>query len=126
MSMCLKEDRLRSVPGDLDVYIAGFPCKDFSSLNNTRPCLDGPNASIYNGVVNYIKVFQPRTFILENVAGLCMSSKGATPPIVAVMDTLRSLADNAYDVQYWMVNTNQFHLPQNRRRVYIVGVNRRK
>lgn len=118
---CLRAQRPRLVPSNLDIYIAGFPCKDFSMLNKTRPCLEGPHASIFYEVVQYIRRHRPAVFILENVSGLTFRKDGQEAPIHEVMDTLRAIPH--YQVRGWRVNTMHYHLPQNRPRVYIVGVN---
>jgi len=108
------------VPRELDIYVAGFPCKDFSMLNKFRPCMSGPNASIFGGVVRYIQVNQPRTYVLENVPGIAMRRQGMEAPIHMVMRMLRDIPD--YRVAVFRVNTNNYYLPQHRARVYIIGV----
>jgi len=124
MSHCLRAEMPRVVPSDLDIYVAGFPCKDFSMLNSNRPCLNGPHATIFHGVVRYITLHQPRTYVLENVWGLTLSQRGQEAPIHEIMRRLRAIPD--YQVRGWKVNTLDYYLPQNRKRVYIVGVNTRK
>ncbi|CAK0837664.1 unnamed protein product [Prorocentrum cordatum] len=122
ISHCLLAEAPRMVPSDMDIYVAGFPCKDFSMLNHARPCLEGPNAAIYEGVVRYIQQHRPRAFILENVSGLLIKKKDqAEKPVDVVMRTLRAIP--GYQVRGWKVNTVEYWLPQNRKRVYIVGVN---
>lgn len=121
---CLRAERLRPVPHGLDIYVAGFPCKDFSLLNSDRPCLQGPNAGVFHGVVRYIEEQQPTTFVLENVMGLAMKQRGETAPIGDVMKVLRSIPN--YEVRGWRVNSMDYYLPQNRKRIYIVGVHTRR
>eukprot|EP00928_Gymnodinium_smaydae_P084986 TRINITY_DN6827_c0_g3_i2.p2 TRINITY_DN6827_c0_g3~~TRINITY_DN6827_c0_g3_i2.p2 ORF type:complete len:432 (-),score=118.86 TRINITY_DN6827_c0_g3_i2:58-1353(-) len=53
-----------------------------------------------------------------------MKQSGQRAAIHEVMATLRDIPD--YDVHAWLVNTADFGLPQNRKRIYIVGVNLRK
>lgn len=124
MSHCLRAEMPRVVPNNLDIYVAGFPCKDFSLLNSNRPGLNGPHATIFHGVVRYITLHQPRTYVLENVWGLTLSQKGQEAPIHEIMRTLRAIPD--YQVRAWTVNTLDYYLPQNRKRIYIVGVHTRK
>lgn len=120
ISHCIIAERPRIVPSDLDIYVAGFPCKDFSTLNKFRDCLTGPNSPIFYGVVRYIRSHEPCVFILENVSGLANRKHGAPAPIHEVMRVLRDIP--GYTVRGWRVNTADYHLPQRRRRVYIVGV----
>mmetsp|Transcript_75326 Transcript_75326/g.135704 ORF Transcript_75326/g.135704 Transcript_75326/m.135704 type:complete len:550 (-) Transcript_75326:37-1686(-) len=124
ISQCVRAERPRLVPSGLDIYVAGFPCKDFSMLNRNRPCLEGPHASIFYGVVQYITRHEPAVFILENVSGLLMERKGEEAPIHEVMATLRNIPH--YQVRGWKVNSMDYYLPQNRTRVYIVGVHTQK
>jgi DNA-cytosine methyltransferase len=121
---CLLKRGMRVVPSDLDIYVAGFPCKDFSMLNHNRPCLAGPHAAVFDGVVQYIERHEPCVFVLENVKALAQKRRGAKAPIDDVMKRLRSIPN--YKVHAWTVNTMDFYLPQNRPRVYIVGVNTKK
>eukprot|EP00929_Paragymnodinium_shiwhaense_P075282 TRINITY_DN3847_c0_g1_i2.p1 TRINITY_DN3847_c0_g1~~TRINITY_DN3847_c0_g1_i2.p1 ORF type:complete len:748 (-),score=123.62 TRINITY_DN3847_c0_g1_i2:81-2324(-) len=123
LSHCILTDRLRKVPDNLDVYVAGFPCKDFSMLNPTRPGLEGPHAKVFYAVVDYITRHRPKTFVLENVAGLAIQKHGQRS-VDTVMETLRQIP--GYDVMGWDTNTVHFCVPQNRKRIYIVGVNLEK
>lgn len=120
ISHCLFAERPRLVPSNLDIYVAGFPCKDFSLLNRARPCLKGPHASIFHGVVQYIERHEPRAFVLENVDGMTLRKHAEEAPIYTVMRILRQIPH--YDVRAWKVNSSDYYLPQHRKRVYIVGV----
>merc|ERR1719210_2409072 len=64
ISHCLLAERPRMLPTDLDIYVAGFPCKDFSLINRKRPGLQGPNARIFEGVLQSIRKPEPRAYIL--------------------------------------------------------------
>merc|ERR1712166_740899 len=108
-SYCELARKKVDVPGELDLYIAGFPCKDFSFLNRDRPCFSGPNAKVFFGVVNYIKEKLPAVYILENVTGLLSKQRGQEAPIVRVMKTLEDIAP--YEVKYWKVNSDKLYLP---------------
>ncbi|CAE8709102.1 unnamed protein product [Polarella glacialis] len=121
ISQCVRAERPRLVPSGLDIYVAGFPCKDFSMLNRNRPCLEGPHASIFYGVVQYITRHEPAVFILENVSGLLMKRKGEEAPIHEVMATLRNIPH--YQVRGWKVNSMDYYLPQNRTRVRVWAKN---
>mmetsp|Transcript_46404 Transcript_46404/g.86703 ORF Transcript_46404/g.86703 Transcript_46404/m.86703 type:complete len:630 (-) Transcript_46404:161-2050(-) len=121
---CLFTEKEVQVPSDLHLYVAGFPCKDFSILNSNRPCLEGPHAGVFHGVVRYIERHSPATFVLENVHGLMMTKNGEEAPIKKVLEILTALPH--YQVKAWRVNSLDYFLPQNRVRVYIVGVHTEK
>eukprot|EP00397_Hematodinium_sp_SG-2012_P022601 GEMP01023428.1.p1 GENE.GEMP01023428.1~~GEMP01023428.1.p1 ORF type:complete len:524 (+),score=88.08 GEMP01023428.1:61-1632(+) len=117
-SYCYKTYQVAPVPV-VDLYVAGFPCKDFSFLNKNRQCLDGPHAKVFFGVCEYIRTKRPRCYILENVMGITKMYNGVAP-IVKVMEYLRAIP--GYQVKWWPFNTRNFYTPQTRGRVYIVGV----
>ena len=68
--------------------------------------------------INTIKAKQPKFFILENVKGLVCHKQGKS--LQSIKDELQKL-DN-YNVTYNMLNTKDFGIPQNRERLYIIGV----
>ena len=65
-----------------------------------------------------IKHKKPKVFILENVKGLLTHDKGNTFKII--LDCLEDL--EYYNVDYKVLNTNDFGIPQSRPRVYIIGI----
>lgn len=56
-------------PGDLDVLVAGFVCKDLSSLNSRKRTVDdqGETGDTWRAIYYYVKRFQPSIILLENV-----------------------------------------------------------
>ncbi|KAF1350289.1 hypothetical protein EJ07DRAFT_169239 [Lizonia empirigonia] len=57
------------IPGDLDILIAGFVCKDLSSLNSRKKTVDdqGETGDTWRAIYYYVKQFQPSIVLLENV-----------------------------------------------------------
>jgi len=73
---------------------------------------------IFFHIRDYIEKKRPKVFILENVAGLANINKGQyLEAILASLDELGS-----YNVYHRILNTKQHGVPQNRRRIYIVGL----
>ena len=62
---------------------------------------------------------QPRAFILESARGLATSHQKT---FGRILQKLRSIGGNAYDISWRLVNTEEHGIPQHRERVYIVGV----
>ncbi|CAD7947850.1 unnamed protein product [Amoebophrya sp. A25] len=118
---CHKQQKVLPCPGDLDIYCAGFPCKDFSFLNNQRKCLSGPHAKVFHGVCSYIRCKQPAVYVLENVEGIRKRDKNGRRPINDVMAFLRSI--KPYRVRWFRLPSQNYYLPQNRSRIYFIGVN---
>jgi DNA (cytosine-5)-methyltransferase 1 len=68
-------------------------------------------------IVDVLKTRQPQFFILENVKRLLSMEKG-----LHFATILSSLAELNYDIEWRLLNAMQFRLPQNRQRVFLIGV----
>jgi len=101
--------------GRLDLVCGGFPCQSYSSLGLRKGMRD-QRGRLFNDLARFIGECEPRAFLLENVAGLLTSQKGAA--FKKVSDTLSGLG---YVVSYAVLDSQHFGLPQHRKRVYIVG-----
>lgn len=101
-----------------DVLLAGFPCQPFSLIGK-RDGLDDPRGQLFNEVVKFLNVRQPRAFVLENVKNLIKHNKGETYKLVK--SALKS-AGKGYSVSEQILDSRNFGVPQHRERVYIVGI----
>jgi DNA (cytosine-5)-methyltransferase 1 len=99
-----------------DLLTAGFPCQPFSSAGKKRGIRD-PRGTLFQTVVDILKSRHPRLFVLENVKRLLTMESG-----LHFATILSSLADLNYDIEWRLLNAMHFGLPQNRQRVFIVGV----
>lgn len=99
---------------DIDIYICGFPCQSFSNIGAKKGMSD-PRSGIKDECVSVINTKQPKIFILENVKQFTYLNKGKL-----IKDLVESFPD--YNVQWKVLNTFDFGIPQNRERVYIVGI----
>jgi DNA (cytosine-5)-methyltransferase 1 len=110
------------------VVTAGWPCQDFS-VAGRRAGLAGARSGLWWEVVRILADLQPRWFVGENVPGLlssvcepvecvggCMQTHGG-----AMGSVLGSLAELGYGVAYRVLDAQYFGVPQQRRRVFIVG-----
>lgn len=102
-----------------DLLVAGFPCQSFSILAQNPPRLGykDERGKLFFEVVRFLKKHQPKYFICENVKGILSADKGKTFPLI-----VGELANAGYTVQYQVVNSADFGVPQKRMRVFIVGV----
>lgn len=112
--MCQR--KLKDVP-DIDLYVCGFPCQPFSVAGNREGVRD-PRGTIFWECVKLIKYKRPMMFILENVRGLLSIDGGKT--FEAMMHELKKI--RGYHVEWKVLNTKDYGIPQNRQRVYIVGL----
>lgn len=104
----------KDVP-DHDLLVGGFPCQAFS-IAGKRGGFDDARGTLFFEIARILKDKQPKFFILENVKGLLSHDKGNT--FKAIISTLTELG---YDLQWQVLNSKNFGVPQNRERVFIVG-----
>lgn len=100
---------------DFDILCAGFPCQSFSIAGKRRGFED-TRGTMFFEVARILSDKRPRYFILENVKGLLSHEKGKTFQTI-----LKILSDLGYSIQWQLLNSKFFNVPQNRERVYIVG-----
>lgn len=102
-----------------NLITAGFPCQDIS-ISGRGTGLRGARSSLFFEIIRIIQGKQrgdrPRWVILENVKNLLSINRGRDFATV-----LYSLAESGYDVEYQLLNSKNFGVPQNRERVFIVG-----
>lgn len=105
----------KDIPDNPDVIIGGFPCQGFSVANNNRSMQDKRNF-LYKEMLRIIKDKNPKVFVAENVKGILSIEHGDV--IKMILNDFRSLG---YDVEYKLVNSAEYGVPQQRERVLIVG-----
>ena len=115
----IRKRNIDEVP-DIDLYVAGFPCQPFSmaSGKNRKGSAD-ERGDVFWGCYKTITEKQPKYFILENVKGLLNVDKGETWKVIS--KALEDLENLGYKVQWKVLNTKDYGIPQNRERLYIVG-----
>lgn len=112
---------------DFDFLLAGFPCQAFSSAGKRLGFKD-IRGTLFFEVARILKEKKPFGFILENVEGLVSHDKenkkdkiGKT--LSTILDTLDELG---YKVSWKVLNAKYFGVPQERKRIYIVGTKKTK
>jgi DNA (cytosine-5)-methyltransferase 1 len=102
---------------DIDVIIGGPPCQGFS-LSGKRD-LDDPRNKLYKAFVRTVEYFKPKIFLMENVPGLIRLFDGK-----AKDEILKDFDHIGYNVTYEILLASDFGVPQDRKRVFFVGLNR--
>ncbi len=102
---------------DIDLYVCGFPCQSFS-LAGKQQGMNDPRGLIMNHCIDVIKYKQPTFFILENVKNFKHIDNGT--PFNYLMKKLEDL--KIYNIYHDIYNTKDYGIPQNRERIYIIGV----
>lgn len=100
---------------DVDVIIGGPPCQGFS-LSGKRTLSD-PRNILYKSFVDIVNYIRPKAFVMENVPGLVSLFKGE-----AKNNILNDFQSIGYNVNYKILNASNFGVPQNRKRVFFVGI----
>ena len=104
----------RELP-DFDLLVGGFPCQAFS-IAGKRLGFRETRGTLFFDISRILSHKKPRHFILENVRGLFSHDSGRTFQTI-----LRVLSDIGYMVQWELLNSKNFGVPQNRERIYLVG-----
>lgn len=129
-----------SIPAH-DVLLAGFPCQAFSQAGLRQGFLD-TRGTMFFEIQRILSHHRPKAFVLENVKQLRGHDKGRT--LNTILDILRG--ENEHDIpdnvpmseeakkslgdelNYWVdfrvLRAADFGVPQNRERVFIVGINK--
>ena len=101
---------------DFDLLCAGFPCQSFSVAGKRRGFND-TRGTMFFEVLRILQDKRPGYFILENVKGLLSHDNGETFKTI-----LKNLTDlGVYNIEWSVLNSRYFGVPQNRERVFIVG-----
>ena len=101
---------------DFDILIAGFPCQTFSIVGKREGFEDSRGQVIY-GLIRILNEKNVPYFILENVKGLVNHNKGET-----IKTIINELSAIGYYVDYKVLNSENYGVPQMRERVYIIGI----
>lgn len=104
---------------DFDILLAGFPCQPFSSIGRRQGFEHKTQGTLFYDIARIIKDKNPKGFMLENVPGILTHDSGKT--FLIIKETLEQIG---YTVDYKVLNSADFGVPQQRKRIYIVGFRR--
>lgn len=100
------------------IVTGGFPCQSFSHAGQ-RLGMEDTRGTLFYEFARCVKETSPKIFLGENVHGLLTHDKGETfKTIISVF------SDLGYNVEYRLLDSSEFGVPQRRKRVIIVGINR--
>jgi DNA (cytosine-5)-methyltransferase 1 len=113
-----------------DLFIGGIPCQAFSLAGKRMGELDHRGLLFYD-FYRYVKNQQPKVFIIENVKGLLSDNDGRTFQnwchlLGQSMNTHYNMFNHEdslmYNLHFTVLNSKDYGVPQNRERVFLVGV----
>lgn len=112
---------------DFDFLLAGFPCQAFSSAGK-RLGFEDTRGTLFFEVARILKEKEPYGFVLENVEGLVNHDReNKNDKIGRTLSTiLQTLDELDYQVAWRVLNAKYFGVPQERKRIYIVGTKKEK
>ena len=99
---------------DFDLLCGGFPCQAFSNAGRRRGFADA-RGTLFFEIARLAQAKQPRYLLLENVPGLLSHDHGKT--FAAILSTLDDLG---YHVEWSVLNSKHFGVPQSRKRVFLI------
>ena len=113
----IREGKSVDIP-EFDILTGGFPCQSFSIVaqNPKRLGVKDERGKLFFEMCRILKEKQPKCFIAENVKGILTANKKSAFPLI-----LKEFEDSGYDVQYRILNSANYGVPQKRERVIIVG-----
>jgi DNA (cytosine-5)-methyltransferase 1 len=100
---------------DADLVIGGFPCPGFSEAGPRL--IDDERNFLYIHFIRCLLHAKPFAFIAENVKGLLTLGKGEV-----INQMIQDFSSAGYNVQFKLVNARDYGVPQQRERVFIIGV----
>ncbi len=112
------EQILAACPSKPDVIIGGPPCQGFSFAGPTKDPKD-PRNSLFKNYVQWVKVLQPKVFVMENVKGLLTGKNHDGEKVIEIIKVAFKAID--YSIKIWELNAANYGVPQNRERIFIVG-----
>ena len=108
------EEEIRNI-GHVDVICGGFPCQAFS-IAGARRGFEDTRGTLFFEIARFASILKPKYIFLENVKGLLNHDRGNTIEVI-----LSALDELGYDVEWQVLNSKNFGVPQNRERVFIIG-----
>eukprot|EP00931_Biecheleriopsis_adriatica_P110335 TRINITY_DN8458_c0_g1_i2.p1 TRINITY_DN8458_c0_g1~~TRINITY_DN8458_c0_g1_i2.p1 ORF type:complete len:2069 (+),score=541.35 TRINITY_DN8458_c0_g1_i2:59-6265(+) len=111
----------QQIPGELDLLVAGFSCKDLSMMNSFRKTLQemGQSGSTLKGVLDYAERYRPRIILLENVWAIHKANDCGFRQVDLVIEGLKA---RGYAAGYRLLNSCDYFIPQIRHRIWMWGI----
>jgi len=102
-------------PGSISVVVGGPPCQGFSISGKRNP--NDPRNKLYKAFVDFIRILKPLAFVMENVPNLASMDGGKIKDLI-----VSDFKNCGYGIEYKTLKASDFGVPQNRRRVFFVGL----
>ena len=115
------KDSIKNLKGSIleegfDGIIGGPPCQSWSEAGKQKGIND-PRGRLFYEYIRILKIVKPRFFLAENVSG--MLHKKHSNALKNITDQFK---ENGYNINFQLLDAVDFGVPQNRKRVFIVGI----
>jgi len=111
----IKSHHIKKKLPKFDLLMAGFPCQSFSSMGKESGLKDERGALFFD-IASILHSIKPKYFLLENVKRLLTIDNKKTFKTI-----ITTLQNEGYDVNWWLLDSKNYGVPQTRRRVFIFG-----
>lgn len=104
----------------VDYIVGGPPCQSFSAAGRRAGGVAGTSdtrGTLFWYYCQYVKHFQPKAFVFENVRGILASKQGEDFKIICA-----SFSEVGYNLFWRVLNAADYGVPQQRERVFLVGI----
>lgn len=101
---------------DHDILAFGMPCQAFS-VAGKRLGFDDMRGTLYFEAMRIARAKKPKVLWMENVKGLVGHDKGRTLDVM-----FHAMNDAGYTVDFNVLNSKYFGVPQNRERIFMIGI----
>ena len=105
----------RNHENEVDLFVGGSPCQSFSIIGK-RAGLEDARGTLFYDYARLVSEMKPKVFIYENVPGMLSHDKGNTWKVIK--EVFMSLG---YKVYFSVLNAIDYGIPQDRRRLFVVG-----
>ena len=100
---------------EFDLLCGGFPCQSFSVAGH-RGGFSDPRGTLFFELARLAEARKPAYLLFENVIGLLYHDRGRT--FAAILHELEGMG---YGLEWQVLNSRDFGVPQSRKRVYLIG-----
>lgn len=113
----ITDEEIEKVKDKIDVIIGGPPCQGFSNGNRQQKLEDDPRNKLFFEYIRFVKIIKPKAFLIENVPQVLTRDNG-----YAKNEILRITSELGYTVNVKVLCSENYGVPQRRRRTIFVGI----
>ena len=111
-----KDDIAQYIDGEVDGIIGGPPCQSWSEAGSLKGIKDA-RGQLFFDYIRILKSKHPKFFLAENVSGMLANRHSD-----AVKNIVKCFEECGYNVSITLVNAADYGVPQDRKRVFYIGV----